>query len=183
MSVETVLWRRLDQPGHDACRLEPVHCGWRLSGTAVFGGGAVPTMLTYQLMCDRSWRTQHGRVVGWIGAKLIEYDVRRTTDGTWLLNQRPLPELAACVDLDYAFTPATNVAQLRRVDLRIGQSADVPVAWLDVETERFIPLPQRYERRSETLYWYEAPTAGYAGELVVNAMGFAKRYPGLWQML
>jgi hypothetical protein len=140
-------------------------------------------MLTYQVMCDSSWRTQHGLVAGGIGTKRIEYDVRRTSEGTWLLNQTPFPDLGACVDLDYAFTPATNVIQLGRINLRIGQSADVPAAWLDVETERFIALPQRYQRRSQTQYWYEAPTAGYAAELEVTTGGFVRRYPGLWEML
>src|SRR5207244_2474062 len=36
MEVAAILWRRLDTPGHDACRLERSDAGWELDGTAVF---------------------------------------------------------------------------------------------------------------------------------------------------
>ena len=42
-------------------------------------------------------------------------------------------------------------------------------------------LPQRYERRSATTYWYESPTAGYAELLELAPSGFVSRYPGLWE--
>ena len=42
-------------------------------------------------------------------------------------------------------------------------------------------LPQRYERRSATTYWYESPTAGYAELLELAPSGFVRRYPGLWE--
>jgi hypothetical protein len=30
-------------------------------------------------------------------------------------------------------------------------------------------------------YWYEAPTVGYRGLLELDATGFIRRYPGLWE--
>ena len=37
MTVASILWRRLDSPGHDASlRLEGNSSGWHLGGTAVF---------------------------------------------------------------------------------------------------------------------------------------------------
>ena len=43
-------------------------------------------------------------------------------------------------------------------------------------------LLQRYERRSAFTYWYEAPRFKYAALLEVDAVGFARRYPGLWEV-
>ena len=65
----------------------------------------------------------------------------------------------------------------------VGAVAEVPVAWFDGEGEskELARLPQRYERRREDTYWYESPTANYAGELVIASDGFALRYPGLWE--
>ena len=63
----------------------------------------------------------------------------------------------------------------------MGQSADVPAAWLDVSTGRMAILPQRYERRTWTTYWYEAPSVGYADVLEVGPTGFIHLYPGLWE--
>lgn len=68
---------------------------------------------------------------------------------------------------------------LRRLALAVGQAADAPAAWLDVESGTLEHLPQRYERRSRTTYWYEAPSVGYAGLLEVAPSGFVRTYPGL----
>jgi uncharacterized protein len=65
--------------------------------------------------------------------------------------------------------------------VKFGQAADVPVAWLDVAAGTLEVLPQRYERRSEAAYWYEAPRFDYAALLEVSPAGFIQRYPGLWE--
>ena len=57
----------------------------------------------------------------------------------------------------------------------------MPVAWLDVTSGQLEVLRQRYERRSQWTYWYEAPRFGYAALLEVTPAGFVRRYPGLWE--
>jgi hypothetical protein len=99
------------------------------------------------------------------------------------VNGAAVPGLEAYVDLDLGFTPATNLTQLRRVALAPGESAEVPVAWIDAPDGVLQALPQRYERRSATTYWYESPTAGYAELLELAPGGFVRRYPGLWEAL
>jgi hypothetical protein len=89
--------------------------------------------------------------------------------------------VAHCLDLDFGFTPSTNLLQLRRLALAEGQGTDAPAAWLDVSTGAFAVLVQRYERRSATTYWYEAPRFSYAELLEVDPLGFVRRYPGLWE--
>ncbi len=173
--MSAVLWRRLDVPGHDSCRLD----GFRLEGTAVFSG---PAQVRYELTCDDQWRSRHGRVQGWVGDESFDRTIERA--GTsWLLNGRPVPGLEHCLDLDYGFTPATNLTQLKRIALKVGEAAEVPVAWLDVPSAQLVLLPQRYERRTENTYWYESPTADYAAELVIAGNGFTFSYPGLWELV
>ncbi|MGH9901462.1 MAG: putative glycolipid-binding domain-containing protein, partial [Pyrinomonadaceae bacterium] len=168
MVVASILWRRLDTPGHDACRLEQSDAGWRLDGAAVFRHDGVAARLTYTVACDPAWRTRRGQVRGWLGAQSVEFTVARKDGGVWTLNGEVVPGLASYVDLDLGFTPATNLSQLRRVALAEGQAADVPVVWLDVPAGTLDVLPQRYERRAETTYWYEAPSVGYAALLEVT---------------
>jgi hypothetical protein len=176
-----ILWRRLDTPGHDACRLVRGDGGWQLEGTAVFGHEGVPARLSYLVACDPQWRTEQGRVRGWLGPQPVELSILRTAAGAWTLNGALVPGLDRCVDLDLGFTPATNLLPLRRLALADGEAADAPAAWLDVAAGTLELLPQRYERRSETTYWYESPTAGYSGLLEVTPAGFIRRYPGLWE--
>jgi hypothetical protein len=176
------LWRRLDAPGHDACRLERRGPGWRLDGTAVFREDGVLARLDYEVTCDAAWVTQHGRVRGWLDARFVELTVARTDAGLWNFNGVTAPGLEGCADLDLGFTPATNALQLRRVALAKGQAAEVPVAWLDVSTGTLERLGQRYERRTEATYWYEAPRFAYAALLELAPSGFVRVYPGLWEL-
>jgi hypothetical protein len=181
MTVASMLWRRLDAPGHDACRLEQTGDGWQLDGTAVFRQNGVPAHLAYGVTCDAAWHARRGHVRGWIGSQPVTYTIVRAGDGGWILNDGRVRGLNACLDLDLGFTPATNLLQLRRLGLAEGQSADTPVAWLDVESAMLDVLRQRYERRGTTSYWYEAPRFGYAALLDVASTGFIRHYPGLWE--
>jgi hypothetical protein len=181
MTAASILWRRLDTPGHDACHLEERDSGWELDGTAVFRENGAPARLTYHVACDLWWRTQQGQVRGWLGNQSVEFGIVRTTGGVWTLNGEVVPSLGTCIDLDLGFTPATNLLQLRRFALGEGQAADVPVAWLDVSAGTLEVLLQRYKRRDEGTYWYEAPRFGYAALLEVTPAGFISRYPGLWE--
>ena len=181
MAVDTILWRRLDVPGHDACQLTQIDNGWQLDGTASFKENSLPTGLNYQVSCDTEWHTQEGSVRGWAGTQTINFHVQRAADGIWTLNGQVVPHLNECVDLDLGFTPATNLFQLRRIALQIGQAAAVPVAWLDVSVNTLEILHQRYERRSEGTYWYESPRFNYTALLEVHPFGFIHQYPGLWE--
>lgn len=181
MTEESILWRRLDAPGHDACRLGRTDDGWYLEGGAAFGHDGVSAWLSYHLTCDRSWRTQQGEVLGWLGVKAVSFTIARSAEGVWSVNGAVAPGLAQCVDLDLGFTPATNLFQLRRLALAEGQAADNPVAWLDVSAGTLDVLHQRYARRTEATYWYEAPRFEYEAMLDVAPSGFVRRYPRLWE--
>ncbi|MFN0074363.1 MAG: putative glycolipid-binding domain-containing protein [Chloroflexota bacterium] len=178
----TVLWRRIDSPGHDACRLQSSEAGWSLDGTAIFSQSGIPAQLAYQVECDREWHTRWGHVHGWIGARSVTLDIVRTSRGDWAFNGAVITKLGHCVDLDLGFSPSTNLIAIRRLALGIGQAAEASAAWLDVLAESLVPLPQRYARRAVTTYWYEAPTVEYAAVLEVNSIGFIQHYPGLWEI-
>ena len=179
MTLDEILWRRLDAPGHDSCRLSRNDAGWVLEGTAVFSENSIPAMLGYQVVANSMWCTIQAHIHGWLGEQDIDLRVTRTRDGNWMLDGTAVPGLEANFDLDLSFTPATNLLQLRRVSMPEGDVMDLPVAWLDVASATLTCLPQRYERRAATSYWYEAP--GYSGLLKVRASGFILQYPGLWE--
>ena len=98
-----------------------------------------------------------------------------------MLNGEAVAGVADCLDLDFGFTPATNLTQLRRIALPIGEAREVPVAWIDATTSELTRLPQHYARRSESTWWYQSPTAEYQALLEVGAGGFVSEYPGLWR--
>lgn len=180
MDRPSVLFRRLDAPGHDACRLEPHDGGWLLAGTAVFLEEGQAARLDYRVIADSTWRTRSGKVQGFVGSRDLVWDIERSADGVWTLNGSVVQGLGDCLDLDLGFTPATNLLQLRRVDLAVGDAADVPVAWIDVASPALERMEQRYTRRGDALYFYESPRFGYRELLEILPSGFVRTYPGLW---
>ncbi len=179
--METILWRRVDAPGHDGCRFAKKKGGWRLEGATAFLLDGIPSCLAYRVECDAEWRTEHGEVHGWVGTRPIDYLVDRSPDGRWTLNGDVMPHVQGCIDLDFGFTPATNLFQLQRVALKVGEATDLQVAWLDAGSGALQLLEQRYERRTADSYFYSAPRFEYEATLAVNKAGFVTTYPDLWE--
>jgi uncharacterized protein len=178
----TILWRRLDVPGHDAAVLVEATGGAELRGMAVFRDEGGPTALHYRVHCSPDWQTTEGHVHGWLGARPVELFIRRDAGGCWTLNGAGCPAVAGCVDLDLSFTPATNLLPLRRLALAVGDTAEVRSAWLQWPADTLTPLVQRYARESATTYAYEAdlPDDRFVGVLRVDPHGWVLDYAGLW---
>ena len=179
-NVASILWKRLDMPGHDVCKLARNRAGWRLDGAAAFLQKSGAAQISYSVQCNSNWAAISGLIRGFLGPREIHHAVQRP-DATWTLNGVPVPGLEHLVDLDLSFTPATNLTQIRRVALPLGEAVAVPVAWFDLESGTLAELPQTYKRRAEKLVWYEAPTVGYQGLLELDEAGFVSSYPNLWQ--
>ncbi|MDQ0571839.1 hypothetical protein QFZ42_003673 [Variovorax paradoxus] len=181
-TVASILWRRLDAPGHDACRLERNANAWQLDGAAVFRlEDHRIAQLHYRVRCDLHWHAQWGTVRGWLGGTAIDLSIARDARGHWKLNDEAVPDLSHCVDLDLGFTPATNLLQLRRLNLSKGEGADAPAAWVDLDGGGVLSeLMQRYERTGEDEYAYDAKRFDYAATLRATPEGFVRDYPGLW---
>ncbi len=179
---ETILWRRLDRPGHDAARLVFHAPFWQLTGTAVFAEDGVPCRFEYQVTCDPSWQTRHAQLAGWFGAKRIVCTISADARQRWRLDGRDCPEVEGCVDLDLSFSPATNLLPIRRLALPVGESAPVRAAWLRFPDCRLEPLDQRYHRVDAGGYRYESGGGAdvFRAELRVTPAGFVAEYSGLW---
>jgi hypothetical protein len=176
-----LLWRRVDRPGHDICRLFKLAKGWRLTGAAIFWEIGRPCHLEYDVLADRAWHTRRARVWGYVGQKAVDLRIASAGAARWRLNGVPKPRVTGCVDVDLGFTPATNLIALRRLALKVGQGAEAPAAYLAFPEMRLVRLPQTYRRTGRTEYQYEAPTVGYSGTLCVSPTGAVSRYPGLFE--
>ena len=179
-----IMWRKLDAPGHDAATFSELEGGAELRGMAVFHGDTGPVALNYTVRADAAWYSTEGTVEGWCGSRRVKLRLRRARDGTWTSNGALCAAVTGCVDLDLSFTPATNLLPLRRLDLQVGQAAEVCSAWLEWPAGVLTPLVQRYARRSVTEYAYEAelPSAArFVGVLRVEPHGWVRDYAGLWQ--
>jgi len=177
---ESILWRGIYLPGHEACRLFSEDNQWHLQWTAVFSHNQRACQLTYSVVCDTNWNTLKGQVSGWLGSDRIEIELIVDSEHRWLLNGIEHPAVMGCVDLDLNFSPSTNLLPLRRLKLRVGEQAEVKAAWLRFSSFELEPLSQAYHRLDESHYRYESST-GFVADLEVNSVGFVTNYPGIWQ--
>lgn len=180
MKNPTILWRRLDRPGHEACRLTEREAGWDLAGTAVFVHEGQACRLDYAIACDAQWRTLSAAVTGWVGEQDVEVEVIRDEAGLWRLNLDLIPEVEGCVDIDLNFSPSTNTLPIRRFELEVGQSVQVRAAWLRFPSFRLEPLEQSYTRIGANLYRYESAGGRFVASVEVDEAGLVTEYGGIW---
>jgi hypothetical protein len=180
MATETVLWRRLDLPGHEIAFLDELDRGWKLSGTALFSCEGGPTKLDYAIVCDSAWRTDSAQINGAIGKRRVSLNVSVDARRKWHLNGVEWGAVEGCLDIDLGFSPSTNLLPIRRLALAVGEEATVRAAWLPFPSLDFALLSQVYRREGETIYRYESAGGAFVRSLKVNAVGFVTSYPGLW---
>lgn len=182
MTGRSILWRRLDEPGHDSARVSAGDSGWVLAGTAVFASGDRPCRLDYRIRCEPDWRTRSAVLSGWIGERTIQADISVDSTRRWNMNGTDRPDLSGCSDLDISITPSTNLLPIRRLCLAIGEEAEITAAWLRVPEFTLEPLAQVYRRVGEDRYRFETDGGRFIRELRVNDAGFVTDYPGLWSL-
>lgn len=176
----SILWRRLDRPGHEGASLELRDRVWHLSGTVVLREGTDVCRLDYAVVCDAAWRTLWTRVTGWMGFTPVNIRISSHPDGRWRLNGADCPVVAGATDIDLGFTPFTNLLPIRRLALDIGASALVRAAWLRFPDLTLMPLDQLYRRETERRYRYESGGGKFTAELEVDEMGLVVRYGDIW---
>jgi uncharacterized protein len=179
---QTIIWRRLDMPGHESARMFFAEDSWYLEGTAVFLYEDKPCRLDYLIECDEKWNTTAADITGWVGDELIDLEIDIDEDRRWFINRVESPEVKDCIDIDLNFSPVTNTLPLRRLHIGIGQEAAVKAAWLRFPSFKFEPLEQTYNRLDENHYRYESGGGSFARDLEVNKAGLVINYPDYFQV-
>jgi hypothetical protein len=182
MNAATILWQRLDQPGHDSARLALESPHWRIAGTAVFAQNGRPCRVDYEVTCDAAWQTLSARARGWVGGKTINVDLTVDAARVWRMNGVECPAVQGCLDVDLHFTPATNTLPIRRLALAVGRESPVRAAWLSPDFT-MKPLDQAYKRTGLNTYRYESNGGEFTAELEVNEAGLVRNYEGLWKSI
>jgi hypothetical protein len=180
---QTIMWRRLDEPGHEFAQLFFEDAVWRLTGTAIFAFGQRqrrPSRLDYLVVCDEEWRTRSASVSGWVGDETIRIDISVDDARRWSLNGIEVPDVEGCVDIDLSFSPSTNLLPIRRLRLNVGDEVPTTAAWLRFPDFKLEPLDQSYRRIGAGAYRYESGSGKFVAQLSVNEAGFVTGYPNLW---
>jgi uncharacterized protein len=189
-----VVWRGQAVDTLELCRLKllsgPDGGAWALVGTGVARVDGALTEFNYQVNCDQSWRTLGTSV--YLGTPEGRQILLVPKNGVWEGKQLGSPStepntslgvldgLDGCMDVDIGVTPATNTLPIRRLNLQVGESAEVTAAWVRFPELTVEPLAQRYTRLDERRYRYES-ASGFSAELEVDELGLVVRYGDIWE--
>lgn len=173
---QSVIWRRLDTPGHESARVYGDDAGWYLDGAAVFLYDGQPCRLEYLVECDSDWQTAFVSVDGWVGETPVEIEIYTTQGDVWHLNDEEVAAVEGCIDIDLNFSPVTNLLPLRRLNLAIGESKTLRAAWLRFPSFELESLDQIYTRIDNATIGYESGGGRFAAELKVNEFGLVTEY-------
>jgi hypothetical protein len=174
--VKRIFWRRIDKPGTEIADLTEQGRRWRVSGAVQVVHGGAPWAVSYTIECGSDWKT------GTVEVHLREGDNQKTLrlnadSGEWTVDGEPRSDLNGCLDVDLGFTPSTNLLPIRRLDLAIGESADVRAAWVRFPELTTSVLEQRYTRLRKAVYLYQSNNGKFRRELTVDDSGLVLEYP------
>jgi hypothetical protein len=176
-------WRWIWLPdlgeGVEQFKFRPSPVGHEARGNVAATLEGVALNARYLVETDAAWRTRRVRVAVEGGGVL---EMLSLGEGDWASAEgEAIPELDGCFDPDISMTPFTNTLAIRRLGLKIGESAEINVAYILVPELSLRAAPQRYTRLADRLWRFEGLDIDFAADITVDENGFVVEYPGLFR--
>jgi len=179
-----LMWQSIDEPGFEHVRLDRSHPGWdtydsmlvRAHGEGVVRGG-------YTLVVDKQFRTLEIRIMveQQLGS-MAALHLLATGDGTWTdADERHIPELDGCIDVDIQWSPLTNTLPIRRLRMQPGDEAVIAVAYIQLPALTGRKVAQHYTKVDQRTARYASDTRDFVRDLSLDGDGFVIDYPDLFQ--
>ncbi len=176
-----VIWQRVDKVGMELCFLYIQPDGASMDGTVITAFEDEPVNVRYFIQTGSDWWTSD--VTIWFPTSeslaILRLQMRNQQ---WQVDGQERNDLANCIDVDLGITPSTNTLPIRRLNLAVGESAEVTAAWVRFPELSVEPLRQRYTRLAPDRYLYESLESGFTAELSVDESGLVTHYPGGWTL-
>ena len=176
-------WRWIWQPdlgeGAEQFRFRATPGGYEARGAVVATLEGAPLKASYSVETDAAWVTRRVRVDVTGGGRL---EILSDGAGHWrCADGGALPELDGCIDPDISMTPFTNTLAVRRLGLKVGEAAEIKVAYVLVPELSLRAAPQRYTRLAERLWRFDGLDIDFTADLTMDEGGFVVEYPGLFR--
>lgn len=176
--MPSILWRRLDRTGLERATLDATTAGFRLAGTVLLVEDGAPIEIRYSVLTDADWHTTTvgAHVQTPTGDRRLA--LNRDASGVWSAGDDPVLELYGAVDVDLAWTPATNTLAIRRLNLEVGDSAEASTVCIAFPAHEIERRTHHYERLAPLRYRYRR--GDFTTDLTVNEHGLVVAYPAGW---
>ena len=151
-----------------------------VEGRVVLPLGDVPCDITYRLGVDAGIETIHMEATVHAAGHRRQVVVD-AVERVWTVDGEVDEALEGCTDIDLGWSPITNTIPMRRLGLDVGESAEITAAWFRFPELELEPNRQRYTRKAENLWRYQAGDFDF--ELVVDPeSGLITKYgDDLWE--
>jgi uncharacterized protein len=175
MTTKRVSWRRSGEiPADEQCTITVRDAGLSLVGTVLGAEGGIPVRIEYRVLADGAGATTAVHVRDLRGFVQRTLALARDSKGTWTVDGVSDRSLKGCSDVDLGCSPATNTLPIRRLQLGIGRSRTIRVAWVRFPELTVEKVAQTYRRLDEVTYHYASDS--FEAELVVDDDGVVARY-------
>ncbi|MFC6159893.1 putative glycolipid-binding domain-containing protein [Kribbella jiaozuonensis] len=156
--------------------------GHRLRGRTSAREGESTWYVGYEIDVDDEWQTRTVRATNSTATGEREVVLERSTSG-WIVGGVARPDLDGCDDVDFESSAVTNTLPIHRQPFVLGETFEVPAAFVQADDLSVIRLEQRYTllRSDEDrhVFHYESSTFDFVCELVYDASGLVLDYPGI----
>lgn len=176
-------WRLLGEDGREGfevARFEMRSDCVIVHGSSVGVESGKGWAIRYRVELDSRWRTRRATIEN-EGSEILK--IRTDGVGRWLIGGARRPQLDGCLDLDIEASVVTNLAPVRRLALRVGQSSAAPAVYVRTKESRVERLEQSYARSPDAagrvVFDYAAPRFAYRADLQFARDGLVAVYPGI----
>lgn len=172
-------WRHLDHEGLELTRVVFTPSLIDVTGRVISHFEGKDFALDYSLELDVGWQLLRADLRLIDGHSLT---LRRSDAGHWLNGYEvKMPALDGATDIDIFATPLTNSLPINRLKLAEGEEAEVAVIHIADPKLQPFKAEQCYRRAGPQHYEYESLTTGFKTEFDVDAHGYVRTYPDLFE--
>lgn len=175
---KTYAWRRIDFPGLEILHLAKDANGVEAHATIIDAGeGQFSLQAVWKL--DANWRSRSLELTQNSAAGVKTLRIERGQRG-WLVDERPRPDLAECLEVDVSATPFCNGLALHGLGRRPGELTALYVDASDLSVQ---PSRQAYEQLGDRQWRYVdlGVAKGFTAILDFDADGLVTKYEGLFE--
>jgi hypothetical protein len=155
----------------------------RIEGTTAALEDAEAWVVSYLVELDAGWVTRSAHITARTVAGTRETFLESDGAGHWLVDGNDAPHLDGCMDIDLESSAMTNALPVHRMNLRVGEAADAPAAYvraLGLTAERLEQVYLRIDDQdTRQRYEYSAPVFGFTSQLRYDDSGLVVDYPGI----
>lgn len=177
-------WRhRESRDGFEVVFFHQHEAGLRVEGHSAAVECGDPFAVRYAIEVDAEWRTRWAQIEGWSASGARSVAIRRESEGSWLVDGAPMPQLDGCLDVDLESSALTNAFPIHRLGLSVGEEADAPAVYVRAQGLGVERLEQHYTCLAappgRQRYGYVAPAFDFRCEIAYDEAGLVLDYPGI----